>query len=66
MNHVCLGIVNIDPEIDSGIALMAYGLNPLKALSQSSACHAEEHLHWSLPTWLPDMGGEELVGAWGK
>ena len=59
--HVCLRNINIDQEIDAGIgicytlnALMAYGLSALMALLQSSA-QCGEHLHWSLPAWLPDM-----------
>ena len=33
--------------------VMAYGLNTLTRPLQSSARHAEEQLHVSLPIWLP-------------
>ena len=64
LNHICLGNINIDHEIDTVtyilqniINMMAYGLNGLTTPPQNSACHMEEQLHWSLPvyTWLPYM-----------
>ena len=62
LNHVCLGNINIDKEMDARVsicytlnALMAYRLNALMVLPQSSVSHREEHLDWSLLTQLPYM-----------
>ena len=62
LNHVCLGNMHIDQEIDAGTQLlqnitkmMARWLNALTTLSRSSTHRAEDQPHWFQPIRLQCM-----------